>query len=89
MNFISSYKYIVLPGRIFGIKTKGIGGINKLNIRLAQLAVLAGKAKGPLPLLGDHFKFISLFRHPDEITVNNQAWRQHAGNAYRGYDNQP
>ncbi len=55
------YKYIVLPKRIFGIKAERIGEINKLDIRLAQLPVPTGKTKGPLPLLGDYFKFISIF----------------------------
>ncbi|MNY13873.1 hypothetical protein D3C86_1470270 [compost metagenome] len=88
-NFIIHYKHIVLPCRILGIKAEGIGGINKPDIRFAQLCVLAGKTKGPLPLLGDHFKFVGIFRHPDEIVVDNQAWRQHSGNTYRSNDNQP
>ncbi|MNF69213.1 hypothetical protein D3C84_510880 [compost metagenome] len=53
-NFITSDYYIVLPNRVLGVKTEWIDRINKLDIRLPQLPVLARKTKGPLPLLGDH-----------------------------------
>ncbi|MCY1436177.1 hypothetical protein D9M71_522930 [compost metagenome] len=50
---------------------------------------MPGKTIGPLPLLADHFKFVGIFRYPDEIVVDNQTWRQHPGDTCRSNDDQP
>ena len=64
---------VVLRGRIRRIEPEGVAGADEARVAASQLAVRAGQAEAPLPLLAQHLEHQGVARRLDVVCVHDQA----------------
>ena len=80
---------IVLAVGIAGDHAQRIFSADVAGVGCAELAVLAGQAETPLPLLADDFDLGCVARNVDELAPDEQAGNQQGRDPDRGDDRQP
>ena len=89
MHHVALDQPVVLAVGIVRIHAEGVVVGDELGVHVAELAVIARQPVAPVPLLADGLNFVGVLRHGDEFRPDDQAGRQHGGDADRGDGGQP
>ena len=86
MHGVGGDEHVVVAARIVRIHAEGVVGLDVAHVHGAELAVFAGEAERPLPLLRQHLELLRFLRHVHVVVPDDQPRRQHGHHAHRGDD---
>ncbi len=89
MQIGARHHQVVMRFRVVLVQPQRIVAVEIFRVRRAEHAVAAGQAEAPQPLLADDLELLGILRNGDEIVPDDEAGRQHRGDAHTGDHGKP